>query len=93
MITLHCPYCGPRSHDEFRYVGDATKIVPPLDAGVEAHFDYVYLRDNPRGQHVEYWQHIHGCRAFVKVLRDTVSHAVLATGLPADTLSAAEEGR
>ena len=50
MITLKCPYCGPRSHDEFRYVGDATKIAPPLDAGAEAHFDYVYLRDNPRGQ-------------------------------------------
>ena len=52
----------------------------------EEWFDYIYIRDNPRGVHQEYWQHITGCRSFVKVLRDTVSHEVLKTGLPSDDL-------
>jgi sarcosine oxidase subunit delta len=52
------------------------------------HIDYVYLRDNPRGLHLEYWQHVNGCRAYVKVLRDTATHEILATGLPDADLKA-----
>jgi sarcosine oxidase subunit delta len=93
MIRISCPYCGLRDHAEFTYIGDATKVRPPI--GTEAAdrapwHDYVYLRDNPRGPHLELWQHSNGCRAFVKVLRDTYSHEVLATGLPADDLGEGE---
>ena len=89
MILINCPYCGPRDHAEFSYVGDATKIRPsdPAAATPSEWHDYVYLRDNPRGAHLEYWQHVQGCRAYVKVLRDTATHEVLATGLPSDTLT------
>ncbi len=95
MIQITCPYCGSRDHAEFTYVGDATKTRPPLGAEASDRapwHDYVYLRQNPRGPHLEYWQHTHGCRAFVKVLRDTYSHEVLATGLPADALGEGEVG-
>ncbi|MCY4592179.1 MAG: sarcosine oxidase subunit delta [Alphaproteobacteria bacterium] len=88
MIRINCPYCGPRDHQEFAYVGDATLTRPSDDAGGDAWYDFVYLRDNPRGPHLEYWQHVHGCRAFVKVLRDTLTHEVLATGTAADDLAA-----
>lgn len=87
MIRISCPYCGPRDHDEFTYIGDATKNRPTDDASDEDWFNFVYIRDNPRGPHQEYWQHIQGCRAFVKVLRNTLTHEVLATGLPGDVLS------
>jgi len=40
----------------------------------------VYLRDNPRGPHDEYWQHVNGCRQWLKVRRHVVSHRVIATG-------------
>ena len=43
---------------------------------LDAWTDYVYLRDNPRGPHREYWQHVHGCREWVIVARDTLSHEV-----------------
>ena len=33
---LCCPYCGPRSHDEFRWCRRRHKDRPPLDAGAEA---------------------------------------------------------
>ncbi len=88
MIRITCPYCGPRDHQEFSYVGDATLTRPSDDAVGDAWYDFVYLRDNPRGPHLEYWQHVHGCRAFVKVLRDTLTHEVLATGTAADDLTA-----
>ena len=89
MIRIKCPYCGVRDHAEFNYIGDATKIRPvnPADATPEDWFDYIYVRDNPRGPHEEYWQHIIGCRSFVKVLRDTSTHEVLATALPNEKLS------
>lgn len=88
MIRITCPHCGLRDHEEFTYIGDATKIRPadPENTSAEEWFEHVYIRDNPRGPHQEYWQHIQGCRAFVKVLRDTLTHEVLATGLPKDVL-------
>ncbi|MEQ8397022.1 sarcosine oxidase subunit delta [Thalassobaculum sp.] len=91
MIRIPCPHCGPRDHDEFSYVGDATKVRPadPSAASPEDWHRYVYLRDNPRGAHLEYWHHVQGCRSYLKVLRDTATHEVLAAGRPDDTLEAA----
>ncbi|MEQ8818140.1 MAG: sarcosine oxidase subunit delta [Thalassobaculum sp.] len=91
MIRITCPHCGPRDHDEFSYAGDAGKLRPadPEAASAEDWHRYVYLRDNPRGPHLEFWHHVQGCRAYVKVLRDTATHEVLATGLPQDDLEAA----
>ncbi len=88
MIRIRCPFCGVRDHEEFNYIGDATKIRPsePGLASDEEWYDYIYIRNNPKGPHEEYWQHVAGCRSVVKVLRDTFTHEVLATGLPADQL-------
>ena len=84
MIRITCPHCGPRDQAEFSYAGDATKTRPvdPATATAADWHDYVYLRDNPAGPHLEFWHHIHGCRRYVKVLRDVTSHEVLACGWP-----------
>jgi heterotetrameric sarcosine oxidase delta subunit len=82
MHQIRCPHCGVRDEVEFRYRGDATVTRPPGDAGIDAFFDYVYLRDNPLGWHLEWWQHLHGCRGVVKVLRHTGTHAIAWTGWP-----------
>ena len=66
--------------------------VNPELATDEDWFDYIYVRDNPRGIHQEYWQHIAGCRSHVKVLRNTLTHEVLKTGLPSDDLLSSDEG-
>ena len=94
MIRITCPHCGPRDQDEFAYVGDATKLRPadPSGASAAEWHDYVYLRDNPAGAHLEWWHHVHGCRMYVKVLRDTVTHEVLACGGPKDDLRADAQG-
>ena len=88
MILIDCPFCGRRDHAEFTYVGDATRVRPadPEQASAADWHDWVYLRDNPRGPHQELWQHTGGCRGFVRVLRDTLTHDVHAWGRPAEDL-------
>ncbi|MBB3388316.1 sarcosine oxidase subunit delta [Rhizobium sp. BK275] len=73
---ISCPHCGIRPKEEFTIRGDASLTRPAADAGADAWYDYVYLRDNPRGRHKEYWHHSSGCRRWLIVERDTVTHAV-----------------
>ena len=77
MLLIPCPYCGDRAQIEFTYGGDATVRRPdPSSASTEQWLDHIYLRDNPRGLHLEWWQHTGGCRAWIKVRRDTLTHFV-----------------
>ena len=76
MLVIDCPYCGPRVQAEFTY-GGADLARPADDASSEAWFAYVYLRENPKGPHAELWQHSAGCRAWLRVRRDTRTHDVL----------------
>lgn len=76
MIRIKCPFCGARDHSEFSYGGDATVEYPPLDADAEAWTEAVYQRSNPRGPHREYWHHLNGCRAWLIVERDTLTHEI-----------------
>ena len=84
MLIIKCPHCGPRDHTEFSYGGDATVKRPADGTSVETWYDAVYLRDNPRGPHEELWQHVQGCRAWVVVTRDTLTHAISAVRLPTE---------
>ena len=79
MLLIPCPHCGPRAQVEFAYGGDATvaRPVDPDAVGARQWLDHVYLRENPKGPHLEWWQHVAGCRAWIRVRRDTVTHAVL----------------
>ena len=66
-----------REEGEFIYGGDATVRRPAPDAPAQAWFDYVYVRDNPRGPHDELWAHSAGCRRWFVVKRDTRTHDML----------------
>lgn len=92
MIRINCPWCGERNMVEFSYGGDAINKHPGLSEaiGETQYFDYVYMRDNPRGPYLEYWHHVNGCRQWIKVMRDTLTHEVLAIG-PANTLLDGEQ--
>lgn len=77
MLRIRCPVCGLRDEAEFSYGGDATVVRPAHDeTDPEKWFDFVFLRDNPRGPHREYWHHVHGCRQWLVVQRDTLTHAI-----------------
>ena len=78
-MLIPCPFCGPREHSEFAYGGDAT-VRRPRQAEPAWGPDwqgYVYERANPRGPHQEYWQQVAGCRQWLVVSRDTLTHEVL----------------
>jgi heterotetrameric sarcosine oxidase delta subunit len=79
MLLIPCPWCGPRDQVEFTYGGDATVTRPanPLAVPQAEWDDYVYLRENPRGPHAELWHHHAGCRAWLRVTRDTATHEIL----------------
>ena len=76
MIRIDCPFCGPRDHSEFTYGGDATIEYPALDAPMEAWHDAIFLRDNIRGMQAETWHHVNGCRMWLVIERDTMTHEI-----------------
>ena len=81
MLLIPCPWCGPRDHTEFTYGGDAQAAAsrPALVLPLAAWHDHVYLRDNPRGRHLELWHHTASCRRWITVERDTLTHAIAAS--------------
>ena len=80
MLQIPCPFCGVRDDAEFRYRGDARAERPPASAEASRFAAYVYMRENPKGWHLEYWQHAHGCRRVLAVWRHTETHAIAWVG-------------
>lgn len=78
MIIDH-PLLGARDAAEFVYLGDASLMARPdwQDKDVaEKFYQYMYLRDNPAGQHRELWYHEQGDRSWLIVTRDTTTHEI-----------------
>ena len=80
MLLIDCPWCGPREETEFHCGGEAHIQRPPEpDRLSDAEWaDYLFNRTNPKGVHLEQWNHAHGCRRWFNVARDTVSYRILA---------------
>lgn len=85
-MRIPCPYCGARSSHEFAYLGDAAPTRPdPADPEAPDAFQaYVHERENPAGVMDELWYHAGGCRRWLKVTRDTRTHAILGAVLARD---------
>jgi heterotetrameric sarcosine oxidase delta subunit len=80
MLRIPCPWCGPRDEIEFQCGGQSHIARPgPYHAVSDAAWaEYLHFRDNPKGAHRERWVHAHGCRQWFNVVRDTVTHEILA---------------
>jgi len=79
MLLIPCPWCGPRDEIEFKYGGEA-HIARPLEpaALTDAEWaDYLFMRKNPKGPHLERWVHGAGCRRWFNVARDTATNRVV----------------
>lgn len=86
-MLIHHPLLGPRAAQEFTYLGDASLIDrPDWQAGdaAERFYEYLYLRDNPAGEHRELWFHEHGDRSWLVVTRDTLTHEIAQVELARD---------
>ena len=75
---INCPHCGRRTTDEFYIKGDASKVRPAAigEDTMEQWHDYVHIRDNVRGRIAEHWHHTGGCRQWLVVERDSMTHEV-----------------
>ena len=80
MFLLDCPWCGPRSEEEFVCGGEGhiARPVNAADLDDAAWGDYVFMRSNQKGAFYERWRPVHGCGRWFNVLRDTLSHEILA---------------
>jgi sarcosine oxidase subunit delta len=93
MIIDH-PLLGPRDAAEFVYFGDATLINRPdwqAEDAAELFYEYLYLRENPAGDHRELWFHEQGDRSWLVVTRNTLSHEIIEVRLAREV--AQEAGR
>lgn len=79
MLRLPCPYCGSRDETEYRYGGESHINRPRPEAGDVEWSDYLFNRHNPKGVHHERWCHSYGCGQWFNIVRDTVTHRILAT--------------
>jgi methylglutamate dehydrogenase subunit B len=78
-MRITCPHCGPRDRREFHYYGAADYLYwPGPEADAQAWDDYLHNRDNPAGETRDLWYHEGGCGAWLRVTRDTVTHAITA---------------
>ena len=76
MIRIKCPYCGERDHSEFTYGGDGSIVYPPLDSPTEEWVKAIFFRENIYGLQTETWHHSNGCRLWLKVKRNTITHEI-----------------
>lgn len=84
MLNIPCPWCGPRDEIEFRYGGEAGIALPQHpEAATDTQWGaYLYARSNPKGRFRERWLHAAGCRRWLVLTRDTVTHEFSVDGAP-----------
>ena len=92
MLLIPCPWCGPRDESEFHYGGEAHIIRPkePDEQSDAEWADYLFMRKNTSGRHLEQWSHSGGCRRWFNVQRETVTNEILTVyqiGEPAPEVS------
>lgn len=100
MLIPH-PLLGPRDAQEFVYLGDAALIERPEIAfpltseakAIEQMHAYLYLRDNPAGEHRELWYHEQGDRSWLVVTRNTLTHDIVSVEMAVDVARAKGRGR
>jgi sarcosine oxidase subunit delta len=83
-MRISCPDCGERDSREFVYLGDAApkRPDPRVADAPQRFFEYVYVRENIAGWHEELWYHAAGCRAWLKVRRNTLTHEISQVSRP-----------
>ena len=82
LLRILCPLCGVRDYTEYRYGGDANKVRPAHGSIDQKEWhDYVFVFENPKGPHREFWQHVLGCRQWLVVERNTATNIVTVTKL------------
>jgi sarcosine oxidase subunit delta len=78
MMQLNCPWCGARDEPEFVCGGTAQITRPGVACNDQEWGEYLFFRENPKGQHRERWRHAYGCGQWFNVVRNTMTHEIVA---------------
>ena len=76
MMRIDCPHCGPRAQAEFGYERTLDSIVT-IDMPADEAVARLYARTNPRGLDDELWRHGFGCRQWIVLRRNRVTHEIV----------------
>ena len=81
MLRIPCPYCGLRDQVEFSFGGEADRVRPeePSKLDSEAWSEYLFYRENTKGEHRELWVHSYGCRQWFELIRNTADHEIISS--------------
>jgi methylglutamate dehydrogenase subunit B len=92
-MRIPCPFCGVRDSQEFSFLGAAGLQRPDPNAANAATLfhDYVHIRDNKAGVTQELWLHSHGCRSWIVVERNTLTHEITASDYASDVMKEASQ--
>lgn len=90
MLILTCPVCGVTAEEtEFHAGGEAHLKRFGPGASDEDFEGYLFMRENPRGVHLERWRHVYGCGKWFHAARCTTTLEVFGT-YPAQTVEPPE---
>ena len=91
MLTLTCPHCGLSVEEtELAPGGEAHLKREGPGSDPEAFEEYLFMRENNKGPHLERWRHAYGCGKWFIAARDTATLQVLGT-YPAQTAGPPDE--
>jgi len=80
MLLLQCPYCGVNAEEtELAAGGEAHLKRATVGDSDEAFENYLFMRENKKGVHLERWRHAYGCGKWFHAARDTETLEVFAT--------------
>jgi heterotetrameric sarcosine oxidase delta subunit len=77
VLKIPCPWCGSRDEPEFSFGGQSHINRPTPDVDDAEWARYLWVRDNPKGLHLERWCHTFGCGQWCNVARNTVTHEIV----------------
>lgn len=93
MLILTCPVCGVTAEETEFHAGGEAHLKRFGPGASEKDFEgYLFMRENPRGVHLERWRHVYGCGKWFHAARCTTTLEVFGT-YPAQTLEPPEHIR
>jgi sarcosine oxidase subunit delta len=91
MLILECPCCGVTGEEtEFHAGGEAHLKRHSVGSTDDQFEEYLFMRENPRGVHLERWRHNNGCGKWFHAARCTMTLEVFGT-YPAQTYEPPQE--
>jgi sarcosine oxidase subunit delta len=80
VLVLTCPYCGVAADETELAPGGVAHVKRAGPGTSDDDFEtYRFLRDNPKGVHLERWRHAYGCGKWFLAARHTVTMEVFGT--------------